>query len=148
MTPSELRRAIVPLEPSGPIHQQLESDLGEGVGHGKAWYSSQKEHWLGWLGDYDGPGAYRRINWTNRSAEFVYNHIQCAPMLVWLAEALEIPSDRLRAACIEVTKSGKRHSAQCAVFRRAVPWADIRELIESLRKFKLHFPFTREGQIF
>lgn len=26
----------------------------------RAWYDTQKEHWLGWLADYDGPGYYGR----------------------------------------------------------------------------------------
>ena len=142
MTPSELRKIIARLDPAGPIHSQLEIDLREGVGHGKAWYSSQKEHWLGWLEHYDGPGAYGRANWANRSAEFVYNHIQCAPMLVWLAEALGVPSELLKIACIAVTKSGSRHAAQCGAFRRAVTWADIRKRIELLPKVKVHVAFA------
>ena len=134
MTPSELRNAIIPLDAAGPIHRQLEVDLREGVGHGKAWYSSQKEHWLGWLGDYSGPGAYGRANWANRSAEFVYNHIQCAPMLVWLAEALGLPKERLKAACLDVTNSGARHAAQCGAFRRTVHWAVIEAQLGKIAK--------------
>ena len=142
MTPSELHKVIIRLDPAGPIHMQLETDLWAGVGLGKAWYSSQKEHWLGWLGAYNGPGAYGRANWSNRSAEFVYNHIQCAPMLVWLAEAVGVPSDRLKAACVDVTKSGARYAAQCGAFRRAVPWAKIRECIDLLPKVREHTPFS------
>jgi hypothetical protein len=26
----------------------------------KAWYRTQKEHWLGWLREYNGPGYYSR----------------------------------------------------------------------------------------
>ena len=25
------------------------------------WYKKQKEHWLGWLSEYDGLGAYRLL---------------------------------------------------------------------------------------
>jgi hypothetical protein len=61
------------------------------------WYRSQKEHWLGWLSEYDGPGYYGRKN-PDRSAEFVYNHINCAPMVLWLGEASGISIAKLRAA--------------------------------------------------
>src|SRR5216683_7276557 len=50
------------------------------------WYRSQKEHWLGWLSEYDGPGAYGRKTSVVRSAEFAYNHVVCPPMILWLGE--------------------------------------------------------------
>ena len=51
------------------------------------WYRTQKEHWLGWLGEYHGPGAYGRAPSEERDARFVYNHIVCPEMLLWLIEA-------------------------------------------------------------
>jgi hypothetical protein len=27
------------------------------------WYRTQKEHWLGWLSQYHGPGAYGAKGW-------------------------------------------------------------------------------------
>src|SRR5712691_3569246 len=36
--------------------KQLPSDRP--VEDRRKWYKTQKEHWLGWLGDYHGPGAY------------------------------------------------------------------------------------------
>jgi hypothetical protein len=53
----------------------------------EVWYKSQKEHWLGWLSEYDGPGFYGRKTNGSRSAEYAYNHIVCPPMVLWLAEA-------------------------------------------------------------
>ena len=61
-------------------------------------YGSQKEHWLGWLREYNGPGAYGRQTGKTRDAQFAFNHGQCAPMLFWLAEALEMPDARLTLA--------------------------------------------------
>jgi hypothetical protein len=43
---------------------------GSPLRDGEVWYRAKKEHWLGWLGAYDGPGAYERANW-NRSPGFV-----------------------------------------------------------------------------
>lgn len=51
----------------------------------KTWYTSQGEHWQGWLSEYNGGGFYGRKN-HNRTAGFTYNHIMCPPMLIWLAE--------------------------------------------------------------
>jgi hypothetical protein len=58
------------------------------------WYTSQKEHWLGSLSEYGGPGYYGRKN-SHRSAEFISNHIVCPPMVLWLAEASGVPKTRL-----------------------------------------------------
>src|SRR5258706_9307900 len=51
-----------------------------------------------WLSEYNGPGAYSRKAWRGRSAEFVYNHIGCPPMLLWLAEVTGLPKAKLLAA--------------------------------------------------
>ena len=51
------------------------------------WYLTQKEHWIGWLFEYNSPGAYRRKATSGRDARFVYNHVVQPEMLVYLAEA-------------------------------------------------------------
>jgi len=60
----------------------------------KKWYATQKEHWLGWLRDYHGPGAYGRRSEIRRDAEYVYNHIVEVEMLLWLIEAAGVEPDR------------------------------------------------------
>ncbi len=52
----------------------------------RVWYTTQKEHWLGWLGEYDGPGGYGRVPGKKRDAKFAYNHIVNPEMLLWLFE--------------------------------------------------------------
>src|ERR1700680_3404466 len=81
MTPQALRQKIKGFESTPPITLSLESALtkqgtwsAEGV-----WYRSQQEHWLGWLSEYDGPGAYGRKTSVVRSAEFAYNHVVWRP---------------------------------------------------------------------
>ncbi len=49
------------------------------------WYGSQKEHWIGWLEEYNGAGYYNRKD-NNRDAKYIFNHINCPPMLLWLCE--------------------------------------------------------------
>lgn len=46
-------------------------------------YENQKEHWLAWLKSKE----------ANDDFMMVYNHIKCAPMLVYLADSLDIDTD-------------------------------------------------------
>jgi len=82
-----LAHRIKRLKSGGPVADSLERALASTPVR-PVWYETQKQHWEGWLREYD--GAYGRSAW-DRTAESVYNHIQCAPMLLWLAEAGGIP---------------------------------------------------------
>ncbi|MGH1578740.1 hypothetical protein [Planktotalea sp.] len=125
MQPSDLRYRIKRLDADTPRHKALEHALQEGVGYGSAWYGSQKEHWLGWLAEYDGPGAYGRRGDPNRDARYVYNHIQCAPMLFWLAEASGIEDKLLSKAFNVVINAPATNASQCAALRRVLPWEAV-----------------------
>lgn len=125
MNARQLRRKIKRLEADTPQHKHLEQALQEGAGFGNAWYGSQKEHWLGWLAEYDGPGAYGRQLGKPRDARYIYNHIQCAPMLFWLAEAVETPTDTLDETYKAVVAAPEKNASQCAALRKVVPWDDI-----------------------
>jgi hypothetical protein len=131
MTPQQLSAKIRKLRPRLPMTTQFERILvqrglwsNDGV-----WYKSQKQHWIGWLRDYSGPGYYGRKN-SKRSAEFVYNHIVCPPMVLWLGEASGIPKASVAKAKLAALSAGSLQ-AQSAAIRRIIPW----EVIEScLRK--------------
>ena len=125
MTPQDLRARLQRLPDETPKYRALEHALRDGTGYGRAWYRTQREHWLGWLGAYDGPGAYGRAEWASRDAAFVWNHIQCAPMLFWLAEALALPDAVLDRAYQDIVAAPKRGASQCAALRRIIPWVDI-----------------------
>jgi hypothetical protein len=125
MNARQLRRKIKRLYADTPRHKHLELALQEGVGFGNAWYGSQKEHWLGWLAEYDGPGAYGRQTGTPRDARYIYNHIQCAPMLFWLAEAVETPTVTLDETFKAVVAAPEKNASQCAALRKVVPWDNI-----------------------
>lgn len=94
------------------------------------WYSSQKEHLLGFWGEYSKAGAYGRKN-TDRDAKFAYNHLRCAPALLWLAEALGEERDVLEKAIAAIRTAGPNRSSQCAAFRKVLPWSRIESLIEA-----------------
>jgi hypothetical protein len=95
----------------------------------RVWYRSQKEHWIGWLSQYDGPGAYNRKTWKGRSAEFTYNHVRCPPMLLWLAEATGVPKKDVLAAKRSALKASQNLGGQSAALRRAIPWAIVEQLL-------------------
>jgi len=131
MTPKGLARKITKLRATRPITAGYERTLvirgvwkSEGV-----WYKSQKEHWLGWLSEYDGPGAYDRKTRRGRSAQFVYNHINCPPMLLWLAEAVAVPKARVLAAKRSALATCKTRGGHCAAIRKIIPWQAIEEQI-------------------
>jgi hypothetical protein len=106
------RAAIRRLPSDRPIHRP-------GI-----WYRSQKEHWLGWLSEYHGPGYYGRNSDARRDARFAYNHFDCPQMLLWIARAARVPRQMLQDA-----KQGERNAetlpAKSAAIRRAIPWAII-----------------------
>jgi hypothetical protein len=127
MTPSALARAIRRFRAHLPITAAFEIELAKRrlFDRKRNWYHSQKEHWLGWLSEYNGPGAYGRSRWKGRSAEFVYNHINCPPMALWLGEASGVSSRTVRTAMDNALSAGPNFSSQCAAIRRAIPWEAI-----------------------
>ena len=110
----DLLSCIRRLSPAGPISKTLEEKRKV------VWYRTQKEHWLGWLREYDGPGYYCRKRW-DRDARFIYNHIMCPPMLMWLAEAAGVSRVNLMNARRRVVES-RTLAAKCASFREQIPW--------------------------
>ena len=127
LTPLVLCAHIRPLPEYLPRTRELEAAISVGVGFDGAWYRSQKEHWLGWLAEYNGPGAYGRTNHAQRNGVYIYNHIQCAPMLFWLGEALGMETEKLDVAFDAVTDTDVKGAPQCAALRRELPW----EIIEN-----------------
>jgi hypothetical protein len=119
-----LRQKIAGLVANQPLTAAFELELAERTTARRVWYRSQKEHWLGWLGEYEGRGAYGRKNW-NRSAQFIYNHIGCPAMLVWLVEASGLPRKQVSSAIAEALRTRSNFAAQCAVLRHTVPWQDV-----------------------
>ncbi len=94
----------------------------------KKWYTTQKEHWLGWLRDYHGPGAYGRRSETRRDAEYIYNHVVEVGMLLWLIEAAGVEPRLVSAArqsAVKVTVLAQKSAA----VRKHVPWAEVENVL-------------------
>ncbi|WOJ88322.1 hypothetical protein RZS28_10760 [Methylocapsa polymorpha] len=134
MTPKELMLLIESLSPSGPVTDSLTEALAaRSKRPKKAWYRHQKEHWLGWLSEYDGPGAYDRKVYQGRTADFVYNHIMCPPMILWLGEGVGAPKAIVEEAANACLAAGRTLPRRCATIRTIVPWSMIEERLQALR---------------
>jgi len=128
MTPQDMAKRIKKLDVHSPITSRFEKQLIERdmSDVDRRWYRTQKEHWLGWLGQYDSPGAYNRKQWKGRSAKFVYNHIVNPAMLLWLCEASGIPrTELIRASKSALTKGKRTYASQSGAIRKVIPWEAV-----------------------
>lgn len=98
---------------------------------GKHWWTSQREHVTTWLNEIEGPGAYDRTT-RGLDARHAYTHFQCAPGLLWIAEALHEEPAVIQQAADDAAGIG-RPSAQCAAIRRVIPWERIEDLARKRR---------------
>jgi len=85
------------------------------------WYKTQKEHWLGWLNEYGGPGAYDRKGSQNQNAEFAYNHIVEYRMLLWIVEAAGVEAKLVKKSKAVINER-KSLQVNSAAIRKIVPW--------------------------
>lgn len=87
-------------------------------------YTTQRDHWLGWLGVTPGTGSYERKTPEGRGAKYVYNHIVEPLMLLWLIEAARVDPSLVgkakRGASAALTPAGKSKA-----IRLAVPYAVV-----------------------
>jgi hypothetical protein len=120
MTPQQLIRRIKGLPERAPHTEALEKLLLRRP----RWYGSQKEHWLGWLREYDGPGFYGRMVY-GRDAAYAYNHCGCPPMALWLGEAAGVAEEIVKRARTAAAKGNGTFASKCAIIRRHVPWTEI-----------------------
>jgi hypothetical protein len=83
-------RCIRKLSPHLPISDKFDTEMPGGSAEQKrASYSSQRQHWLGWLGEHDGTGAYGRKEPGGQEAEFVYNHVVNQGNLLYVSATRE-----------------------------------------------------------
>jgi hypothetical protein len=110
------------------------------------WYTTQWQHWQGWLDGYDGPGAYGRKNW-NRDAKFAYNHIVCPGLLLYLIQAIPLQQDIVATAQM-AERDAKTFMAKAGAIRKVVPWEMIYQALWGRKKStlveRLQFNKTRE----
>jgi hypothetical protein len=101
---------------------KLPSDDNVQVGtKGYNLYSSQKDHWLGWLDSKSTSGTYQRKESPGRDAKFVYNHIMEPKMLLWLISASGLQIELVEQAK-EASLNKKSMASSCAAIRKVAPW--------------------------
>ena len=91
-------------------------------------YTTQKDHWLGWLNPAAGTGTYPRTGGIDRDAKDVYNKIAEPKLLLWLAEAAEVSSSRIAAARVDAESKEKLNSKAAAI-RNHVSWSIASEAL-------------------
>lgn len=117
------------------VIEKLPSD--QPVDDPQVWYKTQKEHWLGWLNNYDGPGGYGRQPGKQRDARYVYNHVVDPYLLLYLFDALDLPPDVI--AYVELAcERGKTLMEKSGFIRKIVPWSAVFQSIEK-RKTLTYF---------
>lgn len=87
----------------------------------RVWWESQKEHWIGWLFHYNSAGAYGRKVVDGRDAKFVYNHIVCPGLLLFLAKGSGVDR-RLISTATKAAKAEATEMAKSGAIRRYVTW--------------------------
>jgi hypothetical protein len=97
----------------------------EKVYNPNTWYLTQKEHWLGWLGQYHTAGAYGRQTGVDRDARFAYNHVVNPGLLLYLIKAIPLEENLIAAAEHACNNSGKTMMAQSGAIRKVAPWSVI-----------------------
>ena len=129
MTKRELRARISRLPTRALRSDKFEKALSRrGDRRPDGWFGRQKEHWLGWLGDSNGPGHYDRKSW-DVSAEGVYNRVVNPSMLVWLADAAGVPATDVTRAMKAALEGGSTMMQQSGSIRRVIPWKMIEEAL-------------------
>jgi hypothetical protein len=85
--------------------RRLSATMPESDRLDKGGYQTHKDHWIGWLSEYDGPGYYGRSDW-NVDARTVYQRLNNGRMIVWLNEAAGERPALVRTAIREMKLRG------------------------------------------
>ena len=122
-----------PETPARTIALEQEIRIGTGF-HGK-WYSSQQEHWLGYVGYKRALWATQGKNYGLEKAKSHWSRTHCFPMLFWLAECAGVDSDILASAEVAARRAaaviGSDHPSHGKAAREVLPWSLIQPAILS-----------------
>lgn len=93
-------------------------------------YTTQKDHWLGWLDPASTTGTYPRASGASGGAKGVYNRIVEPKMLLWLISAAGVDQDMVAAAQAACDQTAPMPTRAAAI-RKAVPWRVVEEALAS-----------------
>ncbi|MCI1935075.1 MAG: hypothetical protein LKJ44_05125 [Bifidobacteriaceae bacterium] len=122
-------RVLKKLKPHLPISDRYDSEAARQYSQNTgAWYSSQKEHMLGWFPAQLtlGAGSYTRQK-PNQSARTTYNRLLSSGALLWIAEALGEDSSIVQAAATAALNEPNKKKRP-ALIRKYITWSRIAEL--------------------
>lgn len=108
-------QAIRSLPPDEPVTNRQ---------HGYNNYTTQKDHWLGWLNPNSGTGTYPRKSGPDRNARYVYNHVVEPKMLLWLISAAGVSQELVQIAKKAADDKSPLASKSAAI-RKIVPWSEV-----------------------
>jgi len=106
----------------------LVQQLPEETALSAQFHSSQKQAWIHWLSNYVRSGDIGRAD-RRRDARFIFNKLNLAPMIIWLAESSGVDAHRVRKANDAVVKSDSAQT-QTAKVRQILPWELIASHLE------------------
>lgn len=92
------------------------------------WYRTEHEHWLGWLGEYAGPGAYGRKTASPTEARRAYNRIVEPGMLLYLTRAAGVDAVVVADAERQAASASSLMQGSGRV-RRLIPWDVVADLL-------------------
>lgn len=96
-------------------------------------YTTQKDHWLGWLQPASGTGTYSRQSGDAHGAQRVYNSIGEPLMLLWLAKAAGVRLKLIESAQSSADGTANLRS-KCGRIRTHIPWPEIAAALWSLQR--------------
>jgi hypothetical protein len=118
-TIQELLRAVRRLPAAMPISDRLS----------KGGYDTHRDHWIGWLKGYDGPGFYGRSDWVV-DARTVYQRLNNGRMIVWLNEAAGEKPALIRTTISEMKLRGNGlKQTEAKIARARHPWESVAALL-------------------
>jgi hypothetical protein len=110
-----------------PARQPLtDTALGQGYRESK---SSERDHVLNWLAEYQSPGYYGRQG-LDRTARQFYQGFQDAFGLLWVAEALGVEEAVLSRGVAAIQATPGRPGSRAAAFRQVCPWALVEARVQ------------------
>jgi hypothetical protein len=108
--------------------RRLPATMPESDRLSKGGYDTHRDHWIGWLEEYDGPGYYGRSNW-DRDARYVYQHLNNGHMIVWLNEAAGESLVTIRATIAAMLRGGQQKARMAGIARSYLPWERAAKLL-------------------
>lgn len=91
-------------------------------------YTTQRDHWMGWLNPAAGTGTYPRRTGHGATARLIYNRIVEPQMLLWLAEASGVEDDLVSGAR-DAAASTARFGSKAAAIRKFLPWSVVADAL-------------------